>query len=946
MARAADVQWPAITNQTKPWTRWWWLGNIGTNQDFTTEMEKYAQANLGGMELTSIYGVKGEEDKFLQYLSPEWVARFQHILQEGRRLNLGIDLATGNGWPFGGPWVTPDIACKTLLHKTYTLTAGQTLAEPITMTQEPFYRSAGTWKGDQSTLKDPIASNANLQLMAMDQIVFARQLPLHALLAYSSTGQMLDLTGKVSADGKLDWTAPAGTWTLHALFLGWHGKQVERAGPGGEGDVIDHMTSASLMVHLGQFDKAFAGKDIKPRAFFNDSYEVDDATRSQHNWTPKFFDEFSKRRGYDLRPYMPALLAAGGPDSPATHPSTPAADQAARVISDYRETVSDLILEEYTQPWAAWAAGRGSVIRNQSHGSPANMYDLYAASGIPETEGGNTLRSKFVSSTSHVVGHPLASSESATWAGGHFTASLADIKPIMDRFLVGGINHIFYHGTPFSPPAEPWPGFMFYAGAEFTPNNTWWDDFAAFNMYVARCQSFLQSGKSDEGVLLFYSVHDQLGGLTTSGRAGSPPGAGGSLPLIRPDEGQAGAVAQSLYNAGHSYDYISDRHLANITFSAGTLRSSGGTPYRAIIVPQYQLIALASMEKLIQLAQAGATVIVQNRLPADVPGLGTLDARRARFQTLVGQLKFAAADSAGIQIAPLGQGRVLMGANLDALLTRAGIKRETMVQQGLNYIRRAYDDGRAYFIVNNGRTPIDGWVPIQQSNPASAAIFDPLAGTCGLASTRKSADDATEVYLQLLPGDSCIVRTYNTPIQGAAYAYWKSAGDAVPITGTWSVRFIKGGPELPAATQVAQLKSWTEFGGDQVKNFSGTAAYAITFPRPAPAQAWQLDLGSVLDSAHVTLNGKPLGTVFKAPYRLILTPDMLADFNTLEVAVSNQMINRIAEMDRKGQEFRRFYNANVDRAPSFANTPPRASGLVGPVQLVPLTKADPLQATP
>jgi hypothetical protein len=174
------------------------------------------------------------------------------------------------------------------------------------------------------------------------------------------------------------------------------------------------------------------------------------------------------------------------------------------------------------------------------------------------------------------------------------------MKPIMDRFLVGGVNHIFYHGTPFNPPDEPWPGFMFYAGAEFTPNNSWWDDFAAFNMYIARCQSFLQGGKPDEGVLLFYSAHDQWGGIGAAGgrgggrgggRAGgrggaaapaaegvgAPPGAAGSLPLARSGEGQAGTVAASLHNAGHSYDYISDRHLANVTFANGALRSGGGS---------------------------------------------------------------------------------------------------------------------------------------------------------------------------------------------------------------------------------------------------------------------------------------------------------------------------------------------------------------------------------
>jgi hypothetical protein len=117
-ALAEDLDWPQITQTAKPWTRWWWLGSIGTKQEFTAEMKRYATAGLGGLEITPIYGVRGEEKRFKTYLSPEWVDVFEHVLDEGQRLGLGIDMATGNGWPFGGPWVTPDMACQTLVTKT------------------------------------------------------------------------------------------------------------------------------------------------------------------------------------------------------------------------------------------------------------------------------------------------------------------------------------------------------------------------------------------------------------------------------------------------------------------------------------------------------------------------------------------------------------------------------------------------------------------------------------------------------------------------------------------------------------------------------------------------------------------------------------------------------------------------------------------------------------
>ena len=134
-AQADDLAWPKATSETKPWSRWWWLGSMVTEDGLRSEMEKYAAAGLGGLEITPIYGVRGKEDEFIAYLSTKWVDRFEFVLEQGKRLGLGIDMATGTGWPFGGPWVTPDDTCKYLAHKTFTVKAGEKLTEPVTMTE-------------------------------------------------------------------------------------------------------------------------------------------------------------------------------------------------------------------------------------------------------------------------------------------------------------------------------------------------------------------------------------------------------------------------------------------------------------------------------------------------------------------------------------------------------------------------------------------------------------------------------------------------------------------------------------------------------------------------------------------------------------------------------------------------------------------------------------------
>ena len=493
---AAELDWPPVSSEAQPWTRWWWHGSEVTKADLTAQMEQYAAAGLGGLEITPIYGVRGEEDKFINYLTPQWMDMLEHVLREADRLGMGIDIATGNGWPFGGPWVDATAACKNFVIQTYQLKAGESLSQPVAYTQRPMVRAVGRRVRIQD-LHEPIGENANLQAIALEQVRFEKPLPLITLIAYSEGQAPIDLTEHVAPGGRLDWTAPAGDWTFYALFQGWHGKLVERAGPGGEGNVIDHFNRDALAAYLKKFDDAFTGRDVKSlRAFFNDSYEVDDASGNA-DFTPRLFDEFQRRRGYDLRDHLPALA---GRDTPENN---------ARVLCDYRETMSDLLLDEFTEPWTKWAHGHEALTRNQAHGSPANILDLYAASDIPETEATDRIQFLAAASAAHVTGKRLVSAEAGTWLNEHFTGTLAEMKQWCDNYFLGGVNHICYHGTCYSPESEPWPGRLFYASVELQPTNPQWAHFPALNEYVARCQSFLQAGEPDSDVLVYYPIHDE-----------------------------------------------------------------------------------------------------------------------------------------------------------------------------------------------------------------------------------------------------------------------------------------------------------------------------------------------------------------------------------------------------------------------------------------------------
>jgi len=923
----AQIKWPAITQQTKPWTRWWWEGSAVDKPNLTAAMQLYQQAGLGGMEITPIYGVKGAEDKFIDFLSPKWVEMFLYTLQEAKRLKLGIDMATGTGWPFGGPWVTDKDAAKYIAAKTYSLKSGETLKDTIQYRQESFVRTANGVPLKLEQVLSPVSVNKDLQSMAIDQVRFDVMLPLQLMMAYDERGTAIDVTNNV-IDGKLKWTAPAGKWKLVALFQGLHGKMVERAAPGGEGLAIDHFNKEALKNYLSEFDKAFKGKDISGlRSFFNDSYEVDDA-RGQSNWTPDFFNEFKSRRGYDLKNELNTLF---GNDN---------SDRYKRVLYDYRETISDLILEKFTQPWHEWAKGKGKLIRNQSHGSPANILDLYGTIDIPETEGTNLTRFKFATSSAHVMGKPLASSESATWLNEHFRSTLGDVKLVLDKYFLGGVNHIFYHGTNYSPQNEPWPGWLFYAAVHFTPANPFWKDFGTLNGYAARCQSFLQAGKPDNDVLLYFPFADR----------NNQPSRGGMLNHFDGMEGFDDTPfkesAEQMLELGYSWDLISDRQIQLLQFVNGKIKAPGGN-YQTIVLSGVKYLPLATLQKLVALADQGATIIFHDGIPKTVPGLGDIENKQKEFDALLAQLQFKSTNAAGVDKASSGKGTFWEGKQIRYLLANANVRNEGfLTEEKLQFIRRKINGGEYYFITNDGKKTFNKWVllntPLQ-----NAILFDPMMQRSGVAKTRQGDNNTLDIFLQLAPGESCIVQTGATKFVGAKFPYIESAGETIPVTGNWSLKFLSGGPTLPKPIAVGQLQSWTSFDEEGVKEFSGTAEYSINFKRPSvSATAWSLDLGNVNQSATIILNGKKIATLIGPSYSVTIPATSLRADNQLQVIVTNGMANRIIDLDKRGVPWKKFYNINMpsrlaenrgaDGLFTAAKWKPEDSGLLGPVTLTPV----------
>jgi len=194
---------------------------------------------------------------------------------------------------------------------------------------------------------------------------------------------------------------------------------------------------------------------------------VDDAA-GQSDWTPLLFDEFRKRRGYDLRRELPALLATDG------------SERSLRVLVDYRETLSDLLLDGSRPNGGAGPAETARSCGTRPTGrQPASWTSTPRATS--RDGGPGSLPGQVGELRRQPHGEEAGRGRGGTWLGEHFVSTLADVRAAVDRYFVGGVNHVVYHGTAYSPPGEPWPGWLFYASVHFQPSNTWWTDLALLN---------------------------------------------------------------------------------------------------------------------------------------------------------------------------------------------------------------------------------------------------------------------------------------------------------------------------------------------------------------------------------------------------------------------------------------------------------------------------------
>ena len=826
---AIAQSWPTPTTEAKAGARWWWLGSAVDKENLQWNLQEYAKHGIGAVEITPIYGVQGNEANNIPYLSDQWMEMLRYTQQQCERNGVELDMATGTGWPFGGPWVPlEESACKAVFVEKENV--GCTITDC------------------DISLPEKEAKNAQL----------------HKIMAYREDGLVRDITTSVIVDKGVITSAaveekhgdtPVHTWKVIALYIKYGVMKVKRAAPGGEGLVIDHFDRTAVAHYLSHIEQAFERTHTPyPHTFFNDSYEVEAAT-----WTPTLLKEFEARRGYKLEEHLPELMA-----------------YEPKVLSDYRETLGDLLLENFTNQWTAWAHSHGAITRNQAHGSPANLIDCYAAVDIPEIEGfglsdlgikglrkdpGKTRKNdsdysmfKYAPSAAHVCGKPYTSSETFTWLTEHFRTSLSQLKPDLDLMFCAGVNHMFFHGTCYSPRDDEWPGWKFYASIDMSPTNSIWRDAPYFMQYVERCQSFLQWGQPDNDFLVLLPVRDawkkNTGKLLMQF---SIHAMGKLMPEFRD------AILE-IDRAGFDCDYISERLLMKTTCKDGKLVTEGGTSYKGLIIPGSGEMPEAVKQHIEALKRQGAHIMY---------GIDAAEMARA--------------------------------AKPEPMKTKLGLKA----------IRRKNANGYHYFIAN--LTPQDISETVELAVPfKGATCFNPLSGDICAAQV-----DGQSVKICLRSGESMILQTSDAPLLRPSFeAPSQSTGEAwndIILEGPWTLSFTEEAPKVDKTFNLPTLQSWETL-DEQTRVTMGTGVYTMKFKlskQEDPTGPWKIDLGDVRESARVYINGQFIGCAWSVPFVLDTKGALRVGENEVRIEVTNLPANRISDLDRKGVKWRKMEEINV-----------------------------------
>jgi hypothetical protein len=882
--------------------RWWWFGPAVTKPELEREMRMMKAGGIGGFEVQPVYPLALEDSasgiRNLPFLSDEFIEVLRFTAEKARELGLRMDLTLGSGWPFGGPQVPiRDAAGKLRCVRVKVAPNSPRIAVPDLGAGEEFLAVYLAHTNGQAIFADSVREITDIR------------------------------DGVVRLPEGLD--RPAEVLFFISSFTGM---QVKRAAVGAEGFVLNHYDRLAVEHYLknvgDRLMQAFG--DNPPYSVFCDSLEV-----YESDWTGDLLEQFRNRRGYDLKPYLPALVADIGPNT-------------AAIRHDWGKTLTELFNERFAIPVREWAQAHHTLFRMQGYGIPPASVSSNSLADLPEGEGPQwkILRaSRWASSASHLYGRPVTSSETWTWLHSPiFRATPLDVKAEADLHFLQGINQLVGHGWPYTPEGIAYPGWRFYAAGAFNEKNPWWIVMPDLELYLQRISFLMRQGRPANDIALYLPNSDAWARFS----AGRVNMIDTLRELVGPD------IVARVLEAGYDFDFFDDDALKRDALKQiGRVENGrlalGENKYKIVILPAVERIPLETLRRLEEFARAGGILIATRRIPDSAAGLLAIETEQSQIRQLSHRL-FEGSPAPAHFVADENQ----LASKLKSLL-RPDVSLSPSVPE-IGFIHRTANNAEIYFLANTSNKPqrVKATFRVGQLRPE---WWDPITGAVSPAEGW-AGPEGTTVSLDLEPYGSRVLVFTGRELPHSISHVASVIPPAMDISTDWRVSFGPNGPPV----KLERLRSWTE--DDATRYFSGLATYEKQVVVPASmlqdGLAVRLDFGEgkpeqpvplrsgmqawldspVAEAAVVYINGQKAGSIWCPPYSVDVTGYLRPGENTLRIIVGNLAINHMA--GRALPDYRllnlrygeRFQPQDMDKVQ------PVPAGLLGPIRLIVTSRSE------
>ena len=861
----------------------WQSGHVD-KAELTKDLESLKDAGFSGVTLFNV--AEGMCDGPVKYMSPEWWDVYRYMQKECKRLGLEMGVVQGAGWGVSGaPWVTPDKAMQEVVWTEKTVDGRKKLEVQLEipvpalgierdMQKDPernkryfvdrekvrgYYRDIAVFaiparegEGEPYHIKDWWAK-VGLQTNKMSEYkVDHSQAPASDVLKMED---IIDISGYMDKDGVLRWKAPKGKWTI--LRIGYQpiGVQNHPAPPEGRGLEIDKMSAEALDF----FWENSVTKDLKSPDSYISKVIIDSYEAGHQNWTEGFEKEFSKQMGYDIRPYLPAI----------TGRVLESTENTEKFLWDYRQVIGRMINTNFYGRMAEKCHENGVEFALEPYGFMGNTNEFTTAYNgdtylgefwsRENASNGNTITNKLASSLGHLQGHSIVGSEAFTTSDrSTFAVNPRELKTQGDFYFCQGINQFWLHSFVHDPyGVEPGLSLGYY-GPLFNRHNTWWEMAKPWYKYIARCQYMLQQGMAKNDILYFMGEDAPLRPLTRE--------------QLRPE-----------IPYGYDYDFCAMEMIDSLSVRDHRLVLPSGMSYNVLVVKDMECMRPELLEKIVALAGQGAYVYM--RKPSFSPSLAYPD--NGRIKVLADKLE----DVSSLQSFLSAKG-ILPDFAIEGFTQQEKIQYNGC---GIQYIHRSGETSDLYFVSNqqeNCEADFDAFFNINDRIPE---FWDANTGKVSLVPAyERTQDGRIKVKMHLERAGSVFVvfrRPFEEKTLEASKIMRTSSTD---LTEDWTMT-LADKKMSGNSFSVPVLSDLSTSDNKEWKYYSGPIVYEKTFrmEEPAPDAVYTLDLGRVEVIAKVTVNGKEVGTLWKYPYSVDVTPYLKAGENTLRVEVANLWVNAL-----------------------------------------------------